>query len=91
MILPRINERLLGPELSFRLSPGYLDLIGMMRHTSDPATVRGRLDNRGCLEATRDKVTHQVWPRVWSFKSPPDVADNHGAVVAPKTGPGCSR
>ncbi len=86
VILPRINQRLLGPELSFKLSPGYIDLIGMMRKTSDPAIVTGRLDNRSYLEAARDRMTHQIWPRVWHFESPPDVADNHGAVVTTKTG-----
>jgi hypothetical protein len=89
VILPRINERLLGPELSFKLSPGYIDLISMMRHTENPATIRARLDNRSYLEAARDKATHQVWPRVWSFRSPTDTPDNHGAVVS--TQRGCSR
>lgn len=89
VILPRINDRLLGPELSFRLSPGYIDLIGMMRTTSDPSSIAGRLDNRSYLEAARDKMTHQVWPRVWHFDSPPNVSDNHGAVISDKTG--CAR
>ncbi len=86
VVLPRINHRLLGPELSFHLSPGYLDLIGLIRNADNPAAAQGRLDNRGYLEAARDKMTHQVWPRVWFFDSPPPGPDNHGAVVTPTPG-----
>lgn len=90
VILPRINQRLLGPELSFRLSPGYLDLIGMMRDNSSAADIRNRLDDRSYLEAARDKLTHQIWPRVWFFEAPSPTPDNHGAVVEPpgSGGPG---
>lgn len=87
VVLPRINERLLGPELSFHLSPGYLDLIGLVRNADSPGTVQERLENRGYLEAARDHATHQVWPRVWHFESPPASPDNHGAVIASKKGP----
>jgi len=88
IILPRADGQKMGPDISLKFGPAYVDAIEWMKQSNDPKFIQQKFSERGGMNELRDKLTNVMYGGPFSA-APPVVVTPGG--VTPKPTPIPSR